>query len=150
MRYLKSYKIFENNTDIIKFDLEDIFLDVKDTHSEEKWIIWADGGLYTPGKEFNNYYTVYISFGEEDPYNNEYLEDEELIHDYPQVKISEELMKCIERSMEYMKDWNCKIFIQSEYSSDPSEDDVEEITIDDLQANQWIAENQSIKLIFRK
>ena len=54
MRYLKTYKIFENNTDIIKFDLEDIFLDVKDTHPEEKWIIWADGGLYTPGKEFNN------------------------------------------------------------------------------------------------
>jgi hypothetical protein len=150
MRHLKTYKIFENNTDIIKFDLEDIFLDVKDTHPEEKWIIWADGGLYTTGKEFSNYYTIYISFGEEEPYNNEYLEDEELIHDYPQVKISEELMKCIERSIEYMKDWNCKIFIQSEYSSDPSEDDVEEITIDDLQVNQWIAENQSIKLIFRK
>ena len=143
MKHLKTYKLFES-FDEIKTTLEDIFLDVKDSHPDEEWIAWADGD------DISNNYTVYISFGDEEPYNRDFNPDDEGYLDYREVRISKELMDCIYRSIEFMKDWKYTIAIQDEYSSDPSEDNVEKIELEDLEAGQWMAENQSIKIIFRK
>jgi hypothetical protein len=147
MKHLKTYKLFEN-FDRIKADLEDIFLDVKHSHPDEEWIAWADGD------DISNYYTVYISFGDEEPYHRDFDpgfdDDEEYVSDYREVQISTELMDCIRRSIEFMKDWKYTILLQDEYSSDPSEDNVEKIELEDLEVGQWMAENQSIKIIFRK
>lgn len=143
MKHLKTYKLFES-FDEIKTTLEDIFLDVKDSHPDEEWIAWADGD------DISNNYTVYISFGDEEPYNRDFNPDDEGYLDYREVRISKELMDCIYRSIEFMKDWKYTIAIQDEYSSDPSEDNVEKIELEDLEVGQWMAENQSIKIIFRK
>ncbi len=147
MKHLKTYKLFEN-FDRIKADLEDIFLDVKHSHPDEEWIAWADGD------DISNHYTVYISFGDEEPYHRdfdpEFDDEEEYVSDYREVQISTELMDCIRRSIEFMKDWKYTISLQDEYSSDPSEDNVEKIELEDLEVGQWMAENQSIKIIFRK
>ncbi len=120
MKHLKTYKLFES-FDEIKTTLEDIFLDVKDSHPDEEWIAWADGD------DISNNYTVYISFGDEEPYNRDFNPDDEGYLDYREVRISKELMDCIYRSIEFMKDWKYTIAIQDEYSSDPSEDNVEKI-----------------------
>lgn len=149
MKHLKTYKLFEN-FDIIKSDLEHIFLDVQDTYPDEKWMVWVDGS------ETDNMYTIYISFGDEEPYHrdfnpdDDYDDDEGYQSDYREVKISQELMDCIYQSINYMKDWKFSLAIQDEYSSDPSEDNVEKIELEDLQVGQWMAENQAIKIIFRK
>jgi len=143
MKHLKTYKLFES-FDEIKTTLEDIFLDVKDSHPDEEWIAWADGD------DISNNYTVYISFGDEEPYNRDFNPDDEGYLDYREVRISKELMDCIYRSIEFMKDWKYTIAIQDEYSSDPSEDNVEKIELEDLEVGQWMAENQAIKIIFRK
>lgn len=147
MKHIKTYKLFEN-FDIIKSDLEHIFLDVKDTYPKEEWIVWVDGS------EIDNIYTIYISFGDEEPYHRDFDagfdDDEGYQSDYREVKISQELMDCIHQSINYMKDWKFSIAIQDEYSSDPSEDNVEKIELEDLQVGQWMAENQAIKIIFRK
>ena len=149
MKHLKTYKLFES-FDQIKNTLEDIFLDVKDSHPDEEWIAWADGD------SISNYYTVYISFGDEEPYHRDFNPDDEedddegYQSDYREVQISKELMDCIYRSIEFMKNWKYTIVLQDEYSSDPSEDNVEKIELEDLEVGQWMAENQSIKIIFRK
>lgn len=148
MKHIKTYKLFENTN--TKLDLEDIFLDVKDSHPEERWFYWVDGD------DISNHYTVYISFGSEEPYHRHFDEvdedddDESYQSDYPEVQISKELMDCINRAIEYMQGWKFTILLQDEYSSDPSEDNVEKIELQDLEVGQWMAENQAIKIIFRK
>jgi hypothetical protein len=144
MKHLKTYKIFEN-FNLIKSDLEHIFLDVQDTYPDEKWMVWVDGS------KIDNMYTIYISFGDEEPYHRDFNPDDEGYQsDYREVKISQELMDCIYQSIKYMKDWKFSLAIQDEYSSDPFEDNVEKIELEDLQVGQWMAENQAIKITFRK
>jgi hypothetical protein len=43
-----------------------------------------------------------------------------------------------------------RLFFNTEYSSDPSEDEVCRIDIDDLEVGGYIQENQSIRIQFRK
>lgn len=145
MRYLKTYKVFESVSNI-KSDLEDIFLEVKD-RAGEGWFYWVEGD------DISQLVEVYISFGGEEPYNDDFEDDDETyISDYPEVQISQDLIDSMMRSIEYMNSngYSCKILLCSEYSSDPSEDVIEEITMDDLEPGQWMQENQAIRLKFKK
>ena len=148
MKHLISYKIFESYNNI-KQDLEDIFLDVKESNPKERWFYWVDGD------SISNLYDVYISFGSEEPYHsshNEFDDDEQYHSDYNEVQLSEDLMDSLIRSIDYMNElgWTYKIQFCTEYSSDPSEDYCEDITIDELEPGQWMQENQAIKIRFRR
>ena len=149
MKYLKSYKIFES-VDSIKSDLEDIFLDIKDSNPGEGWFVWVEGD------SVSNLYEVYISFGSEEPYHSDFNEfddeDEEYHSDYNENQISQALVECLERSIYYMSSlgWRNTIQFCTEYSSDPSEDNCEVVEIGDIEPGQWIQENQAIRIKFRK
>ena len=145
MRYLKTYKLFESSNSI-KSDLEDIFLEIKDGSG---WFYWVSVD------PVGSFYDVYISFGSEEPYHsnhNEFEDDEQYHSDYNEARLSEDLIETLERSIEYMSNlgWSYELQVCTEYSSDPSEDMCDVITIDDLEPGQWLQENEAIRIKFRK
>jgi hypothetical protein len=157
MKHLKTYKIFESMDDI-KSDLEDILTDIKDSNPEDYWYFSVDGEQIE-GYEKGDYYEVYISFGSDEPTKREFTEDEDVEDDddefqseYNENQISQALIDAIERAINYMEDleFQYRIFTNTEYSSDPSEDEVSRIDIDDLEVGGYIQENQSIRIQFRK
>lgn len=134
MKHLKTYKLFESSN--IEADLEDIFLNVKDNHPEEKWYVTMDH------YEYEDYYSVYISFGSKNPWDEDY-EDE--------VVISKELIECIHRVKDFMNSngyGRLDVCILFEYES--GQPDIDTISLDDLKEGQRLGESQSIKLLFRK
>ncbi len=149
MKHLKTYHLFES-VDNIKSDLEDIFLDIKDSNPGEGWFSWVDGD------KISNLYEVYISFGSEEPYHSDFNEfddeDEEYHSDYNENQISSALIESLERSIDYMSKlgWRYTIQICAEYSSDPSEDNCEDVTLQDIEPGQWMQENEAIRIKFRK
>lgn len=145
MKYLKSYRIFESVGNI-KSDLEDIFQEVTDRPGEG-WFYSVDGD------DLSGIVDVYISFGGVEPYNTDPDDDDEsYISDYPEVQISQELIESLNRAIDYMTSlgWSTKIQLCEEYSSDPSEDSCEDLTMADLEVGQWMQENQALRLRFRK
>lgn len=141
------YKTNES-IDIIKSELDDIFLDLTDRQSED-WFVYIDKEWGGSGLEYH----LYISFGDEEPYDrrigeNDWLEDPE----YKDLQISQDLLDSIERSIDYMSSlgFKNKIMIYTEYNSDPAQDDVQVVSIDDIKVGQWMQENESIRIIFKK
>ena len=134
MKYLKTYKLFESSN--IEADLEDIFLNVKDNHPEEKWYVTMDH------YEYEDYYSVYISFGSKNPWDED-SEDEAII--------SKELIECIHRVKDFMNSngyGRLDVCILFEYES--GQPDIDTISLGDLKEGQRLGESQSIKLLFRK
>ena len=141
------YKTNES-VDQIKSDLNDIFLDLTDRTSED-WFVYIDKEWGGNGLEYH----LYISFGDEEAYDRRIGEDDWFEDpDYKEVQISEDLLDSIERSIDYMSDlgFNNKIKIHTEYNSDPSQDDIQVINIDDIKDGQWMQENESIRIVFKK
>jgi hypothetical protein len=141
------YKTNES-IDIIKSELDDIFLDLTDRQSED-WFVYIDKEWGGSGLEYH----LYISFGDEEPYDrrigeNDWLEDPE----YKDLQISQDLLDSIERSIDYMSSlgFKNKIMIYTEYNSDPTQDDVQVVSMDDIKVGQWMQENESIRIIFKK
>ena len=122
----------------LKQILSDIFLEVSD---QTTWIVWVEGD------DISNLYEIYISFGDEYPYNRD---TEEI--GYQQKEIPEELIDCIKRAIDFMdsRDFYYNILFCSEYSSDRGEDHVSNIDIDDLYEGMTMSENEAIRINFRK
>lgn len=156
MKHLKTYKIFES-MDTVKSDLEDILTDIKDSNPEDYWYFWVEGEQ-VEGYEKGDYYEVYISFGNEEPTKRDFEDDEdedddeEFQSEYNENEISQSFIDAIKRTINYMEDleFQYRLFFNTEYSSDPSEDEISRIDIDDLEVGGYIQENQSIRIQFRK
>lgn len=131
------YKTESVDNDFIKNTLGHIFLEVSDVSD---WFFSVEGDI------FSNYYEVYISFGDSEPYRGD--EGDE----YQQRQISKELIDCIKRSIDFMdgEDFYYNLLFCSEYSSDPGEDYIDTIDIKDLKPGQSMLENESIRIKFSK
>jgi hypothetical protein len=141
------YKTNES-VDQIKLDLNDIFLDLTDRTSEE-WFVYVDKEWGGSGIEYH----IYISFGDEEAYDrrigeNDWLEDP----DYDYVQIPKELVDSITRSIDYMGGlgFSNKIEMQIEYNSDPSQNEIEVVNLEDIKTKTWMQENEAIRIIFKK
>ena len=143
MKHLKQYKIFENSNSI-KSELQDIFLDLKDDNPSGEWFCWVEG------ESVSNLYEVYISFGSEEPWEDYEDFDDDDYH--LRINIPNTLIECLHRAIDYMKSlgFREKLLFVTEYSGDSSEDYVEEISIDDLNTEQMMSENEAIRLKFIK
>ena len=141
------YKTNES-IDLIKSDLNDIFLDLTDRQSEG-WFVYIDKEWGGNGLEYH----IYISFGDEEAYDRRIGEDDWFEDpQYEEFEISQDLIDSIERSLEYMSNlgFDSKIKIHTEYNSDPTQDDIQSISIDDIKVGNWMQENESIRIIFKK
>ncbi len=147
--YKSESVLFKPQHDEVKEILSEIFLEVSDRTSE-KWFHWVDKNSGGRGDE----YEVYISFGDEEPYNRIYADEEDWLSDpsYGEVVISDDLVECIKRAIDYMKDLGMRhrITFNTEYSSDPTEDEVEEVSINDIKSGMFMQENQCIRINFFK
>lgn len=140
-----SYKNESIENDVIKQTLNDIFLQVSDQPS---WFCWIEGD------KLSNLYEIYISFGSENPYREpDFIDDEGWDHTvYDEKEIDNDTIDAILRSIDYMSEYgyNYKIFYCIEYSSDRSEDIIEEISLRTLKELKYIRENEAIRINFRK
>ncbi len=141
------YKTESVNNDLIEQTLNDIFLEVADVSD---W--YADVSAYsTPGKITGTDYEVYISFGEYEPYlyrGEEGMED----YGYQQKRIPENFIDCIRRSIDFMNSegFHHSLLFCSEYSSDPGEDNLSNIKIEDLYNDMIMSENEAIRVRFSR
>jgi len=138
------YKTESVNNDLIRQTLNDIFLEVSDNSN------WY---FYVEGDNTSNYYEIYISHGDEQPYHNAWRREEgDGEWGYESKKISKELIDCIKRSIDFMEseDFSYNLILCMEYSSDPGEDYVEKIEVDDLNPGESVSENESIRIKFTK
>ncbi len=138
------YKTESVNNDSIRQILNDIFLEISDNSN---WYFSVEGD------NISNYYEIYISHGDEQPYHNAWRREEgDGEWGYKSIKISKELIDCIKRSIDFMssEDYYYNLLFCSEYSSDPGEDYIDTIDIEDLKPGQSMLENESIRIKFSK
>jgi hypothetical protein len=138
------YKTESVNNDSIRQTLNDIFLEVSDNTN---WYFNVEGD------NTSNFYEIYISHGDEQPYHNAWRREEgDGECGYKERKISKELIDCIKRSIDFMEseDFSYNLILCMEYSSDPGEDYVEKIEVDDLNPGESVSENESIRIKFTK
>ncbi len=151
MNHLKKFKIFESNN-VIESELEDILVDIKDSNPNDYWYYWIDRENYY-GKDQNDYYEVYISFGDRDarPINH-HVDDDLDEAEYRSVKISKSFIDTLRQCISYMEDlgFQYRLFIATEYSSDPDEDELDRYTLDDFDTIDYLFENQSVRIQFKK
>lgn len=142
-----NYKSESVSTSPIKSTLEDIFFEVTDI-LKDNWVVHVDEYSTFLG---SNDYEVYISFGSSSPWEEDDGEEDETNYG-SEVEIPTELIDCIKRACDFMDnhDFYYRIKFASEYSDDPGEDLVENITLDELEAGQFMRENESIRISFSK